>query len=76
MPFGRPFRAISLGVPFPGLKPLGCFLFALRALGTRTRKCPNSRGTSYLATIVLTLRDENYRLSKCLASSLRFSQLS
>src|ERR1700752_4378572 len=24
------------GVPFPGLKPLGCFLFALRALGTRT----------------------------------------
>src|ERR1700760_364403 len=43
MPFGRPFRSISLGVPFPGLKPLGCFLFALRALGARTRKCPNSR---------------------------------
>ena len=25
MPFGRPFRAISLGVSFPGLKPLAIF---------------------------------------------------
>src|ERR1700748_1564231 len=27
----------------PGLEALGCFLFARWALGTRTRKCPNSR---------------------------------
>jgi hypothetical protein len=30
-------------VSFPGAEALGCFLFARRALGTRTRKCPNSR---------------------------------
>src|SRR5271169_3845638 len=30
---------------------LGCFLFARRALGTRTRKCPNSRGTKCLVAM-------------------------
>ena len=46
----------AIGTPFQGdflvrvvpraeawAEPLGCFLFARRALGTRTRKCPNSR---------------------------------
>jgi hypothetical protein len=46
MPFGRPFRAISLCVFVPRAEALGCFLFARRALGTRTRKCPNSRARS------------------------------
>ena len=31
MPFGRPFRAIPLEAVFPGLKPMGYSVFALRA---------------------------------------------
>ena len=56
MPFGRPFRAISLCVSFPRAEApaeaLGCFLFARRALGTRIRKCPNSRGKARRLTYV------------------------
>ena len=59
MPFGRPFRGDFLVRVVPRAEALGCFLFARRALGTRTRKCPNSRGTSCLATIVLSLRDKS-----------------
>jgi hypothetical protein len=42
------FRAISLCVSFPGLKPsaesLGCSVFALQAVETRTRTSPNCSG--------------------------------
>jgi len=37
-PFGRPFRANSLCVSFPGLKPVGYSVFTLRAIKTGTRR--------------------------------------
>src|SRR4029077_15270449 len=56
-----PFQGDFLVRVVPRAEALGCFLFARRALGTRTRKCPNcSPGTSCLATIVLSLRDKNH----------------
>jgi hypothetical protein len=46
-----PFQGDFLLIVVPRAEALGCFLFARRALGTRTRKCPNcSPGTSCLAT--------------------------
>jgi hypothetical protein len=44
-----PFQGDFLVRVVPRAEALGCFLFARRALGTRTRKCPNSRpGTKCL----------------------------
>ena len=38
-----PFHGDFLVRVVPRAEALGCFLFARRAFGTRTRKCPNSR---------------------------------
>ena len=43
MSFRTPFQGDFLVRVVPRAEALGCFLFARRALGTRTRKCPNSR---------------------------------
>ena len=47
----------------PRVEALGCFLFARRALGTRTRKCPNSRALRAVKP-ALTVRDVK-KLDKC-----------
>src|SRR5580698_2317492 len=61
MQFRTPFQGDFLVRVVPRAEALGCFQFARRALGTRTRKCPNSSpGTSCLATIVLSLRDKSH----------------
>ena len=61
MPFRTPFQGDFLVRVVPRAEALGCFLFARRALRTRTRKCPNSSpGTSGLATIVLSLREKSH----------------
>jgi hypothetical protein len=41
-----PFQGDFLVRVVPRAEALGCFLFARRALGTRTIKCPNSRAPS------------------------------
>ena len=61
MPFGRPFRAISLCVSFPGLKPWAVFCSPVGRLELAQENVQNcSPGTSCLATIVLSLRDKNH----------------
>ena len=42
MPIRTPFQGDFLVRVVPRAEALGCSLFALRAIGTRTRKCPNS----------------------------------
>ena len=44
MPILTPFQGDFLVRVVPKAEALGCSLFALRAIGTRTRKCPNSTG--------------------------------
>src|SRR5271169_6431178 len=45
-----PFQGDFLVRVIPRAEALGCFLFARRALGTRTRKCPNSRARRWLGS--------------------------
>ena len=42
MPIRTPFQGDFLVRVVPRAEALGCSLFALRAIGTCTRKCPNS----------------------------------
>ena len=44
MPVRTPFQGDFLLCVVPRAEALGCSLFALRAIGTRTRKRPNSKG--------------------------------